>query len=117
MQKYTIYHNPLCSKSRATLDILKSHGIEPIIIEYIKKPLNIEQLKSLRVHFSLKDFIRTNDAVFKDLGLSLEDENSLLRAMTIEPKLMQRPIVTYKNRAIIGRPPENVLSLLADQLL
>lgn len=113
MQKITIYHNPRCSKSRQTLELLQSQGYEPVIIEYLKTPLNAEQLHSLRAHFTLKDFVRTDEQIFKELGLSLDDEAQVLKAMEKEPILMQRPIVTYKDKAIIGRPPEKVLELFS----
>ncbi|KTD40470.1 arsenate reductase (glutaredoxin) [Legionella parisiensis] len=111
MEEIIIYHNPRCSKSRKTLELLLSKNVEPVIVEYLKTPLNLEQLKNLRAHFAFKDFVRTDEAVFKELRLSLDDENQVLHAMLKEPILMQRPIVTYKNKAIIGRPPENVLEL------
>ena len=71
----------------------------------------MEQLKILRSNFDLKDFVRTNEPIFKTLGLSLDNEIQILQAMLKEPILMQRPIVTFKGKAIIGRPPEAVLSL------
>ncbi|WP_131779161.1 arsenate reductase (glutaredoxin) [Legionella bozemanae] len=112
MKEIIIYHNPRCSKSRKTLELLQSKGVAPVIVEYLKTPLNLEQLKSLRAHFALKDFVRTDEPVFKELGLSLDNENQVLQAMVKEPILMQRPVVTSKEKAIIGRPPENVLKLL-----
>lgn len=111
MQNIIIYHNPRCSKSRQTLELLQNKGVNPIIIEYLKTPLDMEQLKALRAHFSLKDFVRTNEPSFKELGLSLENEVEVLQAMLKEPILMQRPIITFKDKAIIGRPPEKVLEL------
>ncbi len=111
MQDITIYHNPRCSKSREALKILQDKGIEPVIVEYLKAPLSLEELKALRVHFELKDFVRTNESAFKALGLSLANEDAVLKAMVSEPKLMQRPIVTVQNKAVIGRPPERVLEL------
>lgn len=111
MQKITIYHNPRCSKSRQTLEILQNKDFELVIIEYLKTPLDMEQLKTLRSHFDLKDFVRTNENVFKEMGLSLDNEAQVLQAMLKEPILMQRPIVTFKGRAVIGRPPEKVLEL------
>ena len=111
MQEITIYHNPRCSKSRQTLELLQSKGINPVIIEYLKTPLNMEQLKTLRSHFILKDFVRTNEPIFKKLELSLDNEVEVLQAMQKEPILMQRPIITFKDKAIIGRPPEKVLEL------
>lgn len=111
MQKITIYHNPRCSKSRQTLEMLQKKELELVIIEYLKTPLDMEQLKTLRSHFDLKDFVRTNENVFKEMGLSLDNEAQVLQAMLKEPILMQRPIVTFKGRAVIGRPPEKVLEL------
>jgi arsenate reductase len=111
MQNTTIYHYPKCSKSRHTLELLKNKGIEPVIIEYLKTPLNREQLNTLRAHFTLKEFIRTSEPIFNELGLSLDDEEQLLQAVVDHPILIQRPIITYKNRAMIGRPPEKILEL------
>lgn len=111
MHALTIYHNPRCSKSRETLALLQEKGIELTIVEYLKTPLSREQLNDLKSHFPLKDFVRTNEPIFKELGLSLENEEQVLDIMVKEPVLMQRPIVTYKGKAIIGRPPENVLEL------
>ncbi len=113
MQKITIYHNPRCSKSRKTLEILQSKGFEPTIIEYLKTPLDLSQLNALRTHFALSDFVRMDEPIFKALGLSLGNEKEILQAMLREPILMQRPIVTFKNKAVIGRPPEKVLELFS----
>ncbi|HAU1605187.1 TPA: arsenate reductase (glutaredoxin) [Legionella pneumophila] len=111
MEKITIYHNPRCSKSRQALEILKNKGFDPIVIEYLKTPLDLEQLKILLNHLALEDLVRTNENVFKELGLSLDNEAQVLEAMVKEPILMQRPIVTFKGKSVIGRPPEKVLEL------
>ncbi|HHL3492907.1 TPA: arsenate reductase (glutaredoxin) [Legionella pneumophila] len=111
MEKITIYHNPRCSKSRQALEILKNKGFDPIVIEYLKTPLDLEQLKILRNHLALEDLVRTNENAFKELGLSLNNEAQVLDAMVKEPILMQRPIVTFKGKSVIGRPPEKVLEL------
>ncbi len=92
--------------------MLKDHHIEPIVIEYLKTPLSFEELKKLRAHFELKDFVRHSEPLFKALNLSLNHENELLRAMAKEPILMQRPIVTYGEHAVIGRPVDNILPLI-----
>lgn len=115
MNPFILYHNPRCSKSRQTLEILQSHGVNSIIIEYLKSPLNLEQINQLRSHFDLKDFVRSNEPVFKKLNLTLADERKVLQAMVEEPILMQRPIVTSGNKAIIARPPEKVLALLSEK--
>ncbi|HAT4009089.1 TPA: arsenate reductase family protein, partial [Legionella pneumophila] len=99
------------SKSRQALEILKNKGFDPIVIEYLKTPLDLEQLKILRNHLALEDLVRTNENVFKELGLSLDNEAQVLDAMVKEPILMQRPIVTFKGKSVIGRPPEKVLEL------
>ena len=112
MSVFTIYHNAKCSKSRKVLEILQSHHINPVIIEYLKSPLNLEQITQLRSYFDLKDFVRHNEPVFKELKLVLEDETQVLNAILKEPILLQRPIVTYAGKAIIARPPEKVLDLL-----
>ncbi|MGV3740019.1 MAG: arsenate reductase (glutaredoxin) [Gammaproteobacteria bacterium] len=112
MSRYTIYHNPKCSKSREALKILQRHQIQPIIVEYLKNPQTLEQIKSLRTHFDLKDFVRTNEPIFKELKLSFDNEDALLLAMSKEPILMQRPIVTHEEKAVIARPPEKVLELI-----
>lgn len=112
MKKYTIYHNPRCSKSRQALEILQNHHMNPTIIEYLKSPLNLEQLIELSSYFDLRDFVRTNESVFNKLNLTLEDKDRVLKAMLEDPILMQRPIVTYDGRAIIARPPEKVLELI-----
>lgn len=112
MSHFTIYHNPKCSKSREALKLLQSHHIQPVIVEYLKHPLSFEQLKKLRSHFDLNDFVRSNEPIFKELKLSLDDEDAILHAMTETPILMQRSIVTYGEHAVIGRPIENVLNLI-----
>jgi arsenate reductase len=112
MNHFTIYHNPRCSKSRQALEILQSHSIHPTIIEYLKTPLNLDEIMKLRSHFDLKDFIRQDEAIFKELELNLNNETDILHALLKEPILMQRPIITYGEKAIIARPPEKVLALI-----
>ena len=116
MNQVTVYHNPRCSKSRQALEILQSHGVTPIIIEYLKVPLSLEQITKLRSHFDLKDFVRSSEPVFKELNLTLADENKVLQAMVEEPILMQRPIVVCGNNAIIARPPEKVLEFMSNNV-
>ena len=115
MNQVTLYHNPRCSKSKQALEILQSHGVSPIIIDYLKTPLSLEQIHQLRSHFDLKDFVRDGEPIFKKLNLTLSDENKVLDAMLKEPILMQRPIVTCADKAIIARPPEKVVALLFEQ--
>ena len=111
MQELVIYHNPQCSKSRKALELLHEKGLKPIVVDYLKSPLNFKQLKALSSHFPFHEFIRTDDAVFQELYLSLDDKNTVLKSLINHPQLMQRPIVTYKGNAVIGRPPEKILAL------
>ena len=113
MSSWTIYHNPRCSKSRKVLEILESHGIRPVIIDYLKNPLGLAELVQLSAHFDLKDFVRDNEPIFEELKLTIDDKSKILTAMLQAPILMQRPIVTYGNEAIIARPPEKILNLLS----
>lgn len=110
--RFTIYHNPRCSKSREALKILQQNHINPIIIDYLKNPLSLAEIKRLRAHFKLKDFIRYQDPLFQQLHLSLENETEVLEAIVKEPKLMQRPIITFGDKVIMGRPPENIESFI-----
>lgn len=111
MKNFIIYHNPRCSKSRVTLELLKSKGVDITVIEYLKNPLSFDQLCELGKHFLPEDFVRKNEKNFKDLGLSITDRDAIYRAIEDDPKLMQRPIVMCEGRAVIGRPPERVLEL------
>lgn len=112
----TIYHNPRCSKSRETLNLLQSKNIEPSVVEYLKTPLSHEQISALvsQLGFnSARDLMRIKEEQYK--ALNLKDENSesvLIDAMVNHPKLIERPIVVNNNKAALGRPPENVLSVL-----
>ena len=112
----TIYHNPRCSKSRQTLQLLRDQGIEPEIVEYLKAPLSSENLSELvaLLRISVRELLRTSEADYKDNNLANPDlsDDELLNAMTTMPKLMQRPIVVKDGKAAIGRPPEQVLDIL-----
>ncbi len=110
-----IYHNPRCRKSRETLEMIKNAGLEPEVHEYLKKPLDKNQLKDLlkKLDKSAEELVRKNEVEFKEnyKGKDLS-ENDYLDMIVKFPKLLERPIVVDNNRAIIGRPPENVLTLL-----
>lgn len=112
----TLYHNPRCSKSRATLELLQSKGIEPEIIEYLKTPPDAETLKKILKLLGMtpRELMRKNEAAFKEAGLddaTLRDDE-LVAAMIEHPILIGRPILLANDKAAIGRPPENVLSIL-----
>ena len=110
----TIYHNPRCSKSRATLDLLRGRGIEPHVIEYLKTPPSAEELRRIlgMLRLSPRQLLRSAEA--KAAGLadaSLEDDR-LIEAMVANPEVIERPIVVAGGQARIGRPPESVLEIL-----
>ena len=114
--KTRIYHNPRCSKSRATLKLLEEVGANLEIVEYLKTPLSKKKLKSLikKLGLSAKNLIRTNEPAFKEANISLEkaSEEELVNLMVTHPKIIERPIVEVGEQARIGRPPENTLELV-----
>ena len=114
--KTRIYHNPRCSKSRATLKLLEEAGANLEIVEYLKTPPSKKKLKSLikKLGLSAKNLIRTNEPAFKEANISLEkaSEEELVNLMVTHPKIIERPIVEVGERARIGRPPENTLELV-----
>lgn len=110
-----IYHNPRCSKSRQTLQLLRDKGIEPEIVKYLETPPDEAELTRLLDMLGLKprQLMRTKEALYRELGLgdeSLSDAR-LIRAMVDNPRLIERPIVVDGHRAALGRPPETVLEL------
>lgn len=116
MNKTIILHNPRCSKSRETLALLQSKDIPIDVIEYLKAPLDRDQLSSIKGKLGVASFIdmmRTKEPEFKQAELSKtdSDEDALLVALVTYPKLLERPIVITESHAKIGRPPEAVLSL------
>ncbi len=114
-----IYHNPRCSKSRETLQLLGQQGITPEIILYLDNPPDIATLKVLLKKLNFSDprqLMRRSEEIYKQSGLadtSLSDE-TLLAAMAEHPKLIERPIVVNGDQARLGRPPENVLTILGN---
>ncbi|MGD2167384.1 MAG: arsenate reductase (glutaredoxin) [Gammaproteobacteria bacterium] len=109
-----IYHNPRCSKSRATLALLETHGIEHEVVEYLQAPPERAELEMLlrKLGCRAADIVRFNEPEFAQTGLSKDaDDAALLAAIEQHPKLLQRPIVEHGERARIGRPPEAVLEL------
>ena len=116
MDGFTIYHNPRWGKSRKTLRLLRDNGIEPNIIEYLKNIPTTDELKNLSVKLEKhpKDFVRKGEADFKENGIAglLDNDEALIHSMAQFPKIIERPIVVTGDKAVIGRPPENVLDLL-----
>ncbi|RTZ14074.1 arsenate reductase (glutaredoxin) [Vibrio aquaticus] len=110
-----IYHNPRCSKSRETLALLEEKGIQPEIVKYLDTPPTIDELKTLMAQLALTDvrqMMRTKEAIYKELELKTADEETLFKAMSENPKLIERPIVVNNGQAKHGRPPEQVLEIL-----
>ena len=116
MADVTIYHNPRCSKSRATLKLLRERGLEPTVIEYLKNPPDPPTLGKLLDMLGLEpiDLVRRKEAPFKELGLNdkPDDRDALIAAMVEHPILIERPIVVRGGKARLGRHPEQVLEIL-----
>jgi arsenate reductase len=111
-----ILHNPRCSKSRTTLQLLKDNGVEPEIILYLDTPPDADQLSSIlsKLDMQPRDLMRKGQAEYKAMGLDdvqLSDAQ-LITAMSEAPILIERPIVLANGKARIGRPPESVLTIL-----
>jgi len=114
-ESITLYHNPRCSKSRAALTLLQEKGIEPTVVLYLETPPDRKTLAGLvsKLGIAPHELIRTGEEIYKTefKGKQLDDAG-WLDAMAQHPKLMERPVAVRGDRAVIGRPPENVLSLL-----
>jgi arsenate reductase len=112
-----MFHNPRCSKSRRTLELLQEQDIDFDIIEYLDTPLSAELLQDIckTLECNPIDIIRTNENRFSELGLSSSDQrpdSEWIEIMAANPILIERPIFCHNNRAAMGRPPENVLTIL-----
>ncbi|ODS12043.1 arsenate reductase (glutaredoxin) [Vibrio scophthalmi] len=110
-----IYHNPRCSKSRQTLELLEQNGVQPEVIKYLETPLSIEALKTLYAQLELSEvraMMRTKEELYKQLSLADASDEQLFTAMAENPKLIERPIVVANGKAKHGRPPEQVLTIL-----
>ena len=116
MEPFLIYHNPQCSKSRKALMLLKENGVNPEIIYYLDNPPTLLELKDLvnKLDLGLRDILRISEPEYSELLLSNESlsEEMLFDIVCKHPNLIQRPIIIRGNRAVLGRPPENVLSFL-----
>jgi arsenate reductase len=113
----TIFHNPRCSKSRDTLALLRKKGISPTIVAYLEQPPSPAELGKLLSRLGFVDarqLMRKNEAEYTELGLDNPglDQEALIAAMVAHPRLIERPIVVNGEKAAIGRPPENVLTIL-----
>ncbi|MFT5384922.1 MAG: arsenate reductase [Saprospiraceae bacterium] len=115
MKNMKIYHNPRCAKSRETLALLKSKGQDPEIVLYLETPPTAQELKAILKKLRLKpeQLLRKSEAIFKEQykGKMLSDDQ-WIKVMLENPKLIERPIVVQGNKAVLGRPPENILEFL-----
>ncbi|MCL6416303.1 arsenate reductase (glutaredoxin) [Aestuariirhabdus sp. Z084] len=117
MSDVVIYHNPRCSKSRQTLQLLEEQGLQPTVILYLDTPPNADQLQTIIGQLGLssaRELMRTKESEYKELGLNQPElsEQQLIEGMLNCPRLIERPIVVSGQRAAIGRPPEAVLEIL-----
>ncbi|EPS6958799.1 arsenate reductase (glutaredoxin) [Klebsiella aerogenes] len=113
-----IYHNPRCSKSRDTLSLLKSNGIDPEVVLYLETPpdaATLRQLLKMLNMSSARELMRQKEDLYKSLNLADPQlsEEALIQAMVENPKLIERPIVVSHGQARIGRPPEQVLEIVS----
>ena len=115
--RLTIYHNPRCSKSRETLGLLEERGLQPEVVHYLETPPPAARIKELIELLAVApmELVRTTEDEFAQTGLGPDSTiDQVAAAIAAHPKLLQRPIVVRGNRAALGRPPQNVLSLLED---
>ena len=116
MKDTRLYHNPRCSKSRGTLELLQGKGIQPRIIQYLDNPPGKDELRTLlqMLDIPARQLLRTGEGEYTELGLADPDktEEELIDAMCTHPRLIERPIFVHGGRASIGRPPERVLEIL-----
>ncbi len=117
MTDMTLYHNPRCSKSRGALELLEARGLQPQVVRYLETPPSAAELRALlaRLGYGARQLLRSGEEEYQTLGLAdpaLDDE-ALIAAMVAHPRLIERPILVVGARAVVGRPPERVLELLA----
>lgn len=114
--KITMYHNPRCSKSRQTLELLRDRGVEPKIVEYLSTPPSAGELDEIlkRLNLEPRDLMRKQEPEYREAGLDNPelDRAQLIQGMIENPRIIERPIVVTEDKAAVGRPPENVLSIL-----
>lgn len=111
----TIWHNPRCSKSRQTMEILTEKGVEAEVVKYLETTPSIQEITEVlkKLGITARELMRTKEDEYKELNLKDEnDEAKLIEAMASHPKLIERPIVIVGDKAVLGRPPEKVLELI-----
>ena len=111
-----IYHNPRCSKSRQTLQLLEARGIEPEVVKYLENPPSAEELARILELLGMepRELMRRKEKEYRELGLDdpALTREQLIEAMVQHPRLIERPIVLANGKAALGRPPERVLDIL-----
>ena len=110
----TIYHNPRCSKSRQTLELVREQGIEPEIVEYLDTPPSADELKAIlkKLGKTAAEIVRKKEAKEEGIDVAALDEDALIQALSEHPRAIERPIVVKGGKARMGRPPESVLEIL-----
>ncbi|MBF8675460.1 arsenate reductase (glutaredoxin) [Pseudomonas fulva] len=116
MTDLTLYHNPRCSKSRGALELLEARGLAPTVVRYLETPPDVATLRALldKLGMSPRQLLRTGEDDYAQLNLAdptLSDAQ-LIDAMATHPKLIERPILVAGDKAVIGRPPEQILEIL-----
>ena len=116
MNDIIIYHNPRCSKSKATLELITSMGITPIVKLYLEEQISYDELSNVlyMLNITPRELLRKTESLYKkhDLDNNILDDSEIIKLMIKNPILIERPIVIRNKRAIIGRPPENVLKII-----
>ena len=112
----TILHNPRCSKSRQSLELLTNNGVDAQVILYLQDPPTSSEIKNIlkKLNLSPSEILRKGEIRFKELAISLEDidDDQLITLMVENPILIERPIIFNETKAVIGRPPENTLDII-----
>lgn len=115
-QSITLWHNPRCSKSRGTLELLRERGVEPVIVDYQKNPPTVAEIeRALKLlGRAPRELMRKSEAVYAELRLDDPSltRQQLIQAMAEHPILIERPVAFANGKAAIGRPPEDVLAIL-----
>ena len=112
--KITIWHNSRCSKSRNAFKYLEEKNIDFEVKEYLKTPPALDELKDVlsKLRMRASELVRSKEAIYKELNLKEASEEELLKAMVENPKLIERPIVINKDKAVVARPLENIEKVL-----
>jgi arsenate reductase len=116
MRNITIWHNTRCGKSRDALKLLQEKGIEPTVVKYLEEDLDAQKIKEILKMLDMKpqELMRTKEKIYRELHLKDEnDDEKLIKAMVANPKLIERPIIIQGDKAVLGRPIENLEAFLA----